>query len=391
MQIIQQVTIYSPGKVIENGAVRIGEGRIEAVGRMDEMPVPEGARVWDGKGLLLAPGFIDLQINGGFGYDFTEDPESIWQVATGLPRYGITAFLATIITSPPEIVSEAQKTVFQPPPQFIGALPLGLHVEGPFLNPVKKGAHNPDYLRLPAQADELDWSPETGVRLVTLAPELAGALELITALSERGVVVSAGHSMATYDQAKAGFEAGIGYGTHLFNAMPPLHHREPGLAGALLDDERVFLGLIADGTHVHPALVRLIWQRARSRLTLVSDAIAAAGMPPGEYRLGSQDIIVTPTESRLADGTLAGCILMLDATLRYLIDCTGCSLAAALPAVTTNPARLLGCTSTKGQIAAGYDADLLLLNPDLEVVATMVGGQIVFGKEELIGTGRNSS
>jgi N-acetylglucosamine-6-phosphate deacetylase len=244
---------------------------------------------------------------------------------------------------------------------------------------------------MPVQADKLDWSPETGVRLVTLAPELAGAPALIHALTERGVVVSAGHSLATYDQAMAGFEAGIGYGTHLFNAMPPLNHRLPGLAGALLDHEQIFLGLIVDGTHVHPAMVRLVWQRARSRLTLVSDAIAAAGMPPGEYSLGGQEIIVSPTESRLADGTLAGCILMLDGALRSLIDQTGCSLIEALPVVTTNPARLLGYSSTKGQIAAGYDADMVFLDADMGVIATMIGGQIVFGKEELTGTSGNSS
>ena len=200
------------------------------------MPAAPAPTNINAAGLILAPGFIDLQFNGAFGDDFTADPATIWRVAEQLPRYGVTAFLPTIITAPLEKVAAGQKVVTDGrPDRFRGAWPLGLHVEGPFLNPQKKGAHNPKHLRLPSVEAVAGWSPETGVRLVTLAPELPGALEMIVALADRGVLVSAGHSMATFDQAVAGFDAGARYGTHLFNAMPTLGHRDPGLAGALLD------------------------------------------------------------------------------------------------------------------------------------------------------------
>ena len=232
MLYIKNATIYTPDHVIEHGAVLVDACCIGAVGPVGVVPCPDEAQVIDATGLILAPGFIDLQINGAFGDDFTADPATIWRVAELLPRYGVTSFLPTIITSPPEKIAAGQKVVTEGRPDgFRGALPLGLHIEGPFLNPHKKGAHNPKYLRLPDVAAVKDWSPETGVSLVTLAPELPGALEVIVALSDRGVLVSEGHSMATYDQAEAGFDAGARYGTHLFNAMPALGHRDPGLPG----------------------------------------------------------------------------------------------------------------------------------------------------------------
>jgi N-acetylglucosamine-6-phosphate deacetylase len=187
--------------------------------------------------------------------------------------------------------------------------------------------------------------------------------------------------MATYEEAEAAFEAGVSYGTHLFNAMPALGHREPGLAGALLTHPTLVAGLIPDGIHVHPAVVALIWAAMGShRLNLVSDDMAALGMPPGAYQIGDQRVIVTATDARLADGTLAGSILPLDAALRNLIAFTGCSLEAALPTLTTTPARLLGLAHELGQLAPGFLADLVLLRPDLTVAMTIVRGEIVYGE-----------
>ena len=279
MLYIKNATIYTPDQVIANGAVLAEDGVIVAVGLASDVPCCSDAEQIDAAGLILAPGFIDLQINGAFGDDFTADPATIWRVAEGLPRYGVTAFLPTIITSPLEQVAAGQRIVTEGEPAgFRGARPLGLHVEGPFLNPQKKGAHNPVYLRLPSVEAVAGWSPATGVRLVTLAPELPGALEVIVALSDRGVLVSEGHSMATYDQAVAGFDAGARYGTHLFNAMPALGHRDPGLPGALLTDERATVGFIADGVHTHPSMIKLVWQAlGGARLNLVTDAMAALG------------------------------------------------------------------------------------------------------------------
>jgi N-acetylglucosamine-6-phosphate deacetylase len=380
MLYITNATIYAPAQRIDHAAVTVDGGRILAVGPAAEQICPPDAQIIDAEGLLLTPGFIDLQFNGGFGDDFTDDPVTIWRVAEALPRFGVTSFLPTIITSPLEKVAAGQRIVSAGEPDgFCGARPLGLHVEGPFLNPQKKGAHNPKYLRLPTVEAVDGWAPETGVRLTTLAPELPGALEVIAALSARGVLVSEGHSMATYDQAQAGFDAGARYGTHLFNAMPALGHRDPGLPGALLTDERTTVGFIADGIHTHPAIIKLIWQAlGRERLNLVTDAMAALGMPAGRHLLGDFEVIVDETSARLADGTLAGSILSLDQALRNLVALTGCTLAEALPTVTTTPAKAIGLDGERGRIEASYIADLVLLTPDLRVQATIVEGEIVY-------------
>ena len=382
MLYIKNTTLYSPLERLDNAAVLVDGGRIVAVGYAAAVACPPGAQVLDADGLLLTPGFIDMQFNGGFGDDFTADPTTIWQVAAGLPRWGVTAFLPTVITSPLERIAQAQQVVLSEPAGFRGATPLGLHVEGPFLNPQKKGAHNPAYLQLPALEAVAGWSPQTGVRLVTLAPELPGALPVIEALAARGVLVSAGHSTATFDEATMAFDVGARYGTHLFNAMPTMHHREPGLPGALLTDPRPVVGFIADGVHTHPSVISLVWQAlGPERLNLVTDAMAALGMGPGSHLLGDFEVTVDATSARLADGTLAGSILSLDQALRNLIRLTGCTLADALATVTTTPARSLGLDHERGQIAPGYVADLVLLSPELEVRGTVVRGELVYTAE----------
>ena len=382
MLYIKNTTLYSPCERLDNATVLVDGGRIIAVGYAAAVACPPGAQVLDADGLLLTPGFIDMQFNGGFGDDFTADPTTIWQVAAGLPRWGVTAFLPTVITSPLERIAQAQQVVLSEPAGFRGATPLGLHVEGPFLNPQKKGAHNPAYLQLPALEAVAGWSPQTGVRLVTLAPELPGALPVIEALAARGVLVSAGHSTATFDEATMAFDAGARYGTHLFNAMPTMHHREPGLPGALLTDPRPVVGFIADGVHTHPSVISLVWQAlGPERLNLVTDAMAALGMGPGKHLLGDFEVTVDATSARLADGTLAGSILSLDQALRNLIRLTGCTLADALATVTTTPAQALGLDHERGRIAPGYVADLVLLSPELEVRGTVVRGELVYTAE----------
>lgn len=367
-------TLVRPEGTLASGTLVVADGRIVDAGPLASAPTPD--EVVDAEGLLVAPGFIDLQVNGAFGHDFTAAPDTIWPVAAELPRYGVTAFLPTIITSPLAAVAAA-RTVLTAGPYgaFRGATPLGLHLEGPFLNPGKKGAHNPAYLQAPDRATAADWSPEQGVRLVTLAPELPGAAALIGELAARGVVVSAGHSLATYDEGEAAVAAGVRYGTHLFNAMTAVHHRDPGLSLALLDDDRVTIGLIPDGLHVHPALVRLVWERlGPQRLNVVTDAMAALGMPPGTYQLGDHAVTVDGSCARLESGTLAGCIVPLDEALRNLVSYTGCTLAQAIATVTTTPARLLGIAAERGTLRPGAAADFVLLTPDLEVMATYING-----------------
>jgi len=380
MLYIENARVYTPDHVIERGAVLVDAGRIAGVGPPGAVPRPADVHVIDASGQTLAPGFVELQFNGAFGSDFTDDPGSIWRVAEKLPRYGVTSFLPTIITSPLEKIAAGRAVVTgRQPRDFEGARPLGLHVEGPFLSPARKGAHNPRYLRPPDLGTVADWSPTTGIRLVTMAPELPGALEVIAALSSRGVLVSTGHSNATWAEAVAGFDAGARYGTHLFNAMSSFGHRDPGLPGALLTDPRPTVGFIADGIHTHRSVIKLAWQMlGAARMNLVTDAMAALGMPPGKHLLGDFEVIVDGTSARLADGTLAGSILSLDQAVRNLISVTGCTLSEALATVTTTPARAIGVDGERGRIARGYVADLVLLSTDLRVTATFVEGELVY-------------
>jgi N-acetylglucosamine-6-phosphate deacetylase len=377
--VIRNATLALPEGAVVGGTVVIEAGKISFAGAAGgQARAPQGAQEIDGSGQVVAPGFIELQLNGGLGKDFTDDPESIWFVAEQLPRYGVTAFLPTIITSPLERVRLAMDVVCRVPNGFSGAFPLGLHLEGPFLNLNKKGAHNPNYLRSPSPELVADWSPRNGVRLATLAPELPGAMETVAALVRQGVVVSAGHSMASYEQAQAAFQAGVRYGTHLFNAMPTLDHRAPGLAGALLTTPSICIGVIPDGIHLHPSVVDLAWKAKGSRgLTLVTDAMAAMGMAPGAYRLGDFDVIVDENVARLPNGTLAGSILTMDAALRNLMAFTGCSMFDALPTLTSTPAAVLGLEH-KGQIKPGADADLVLLTPQGQVLKTIAAGHVVY-------------
>lgn len=354
----------------QRGDCLVRDGRIAALGAVESR---ESAV--DATGLYVAPGYIDLQCNGGFGHDFTAVPDTIWPVAAQLPRFGVTAFLPTIITSPLETVTEAQKVLAAEPPISPHATPLGLHVEGPFLNPSKKGAHNPAHLR-PIEVDAVaDWTAVKGVQLVTLAPELAGAQQLIAKLTAAGVVVSAGHSAATYGEGIAAFEAGVRYGTHLYNAMPPLHHREPGLVGALLADGRPMIGIIPDGVHVHPAMIKFTWQLAAERINIVTDAMAAMGCADDTYLLGDYAVTVADGTARLADGTLAGSVVTLDTAVRNVWAWTGCSRWEAVRGATAVPAQLLNLKN-KGRLAVGCDADLVLLDADLQVVQTIIGGKI---------------
>jgi len=390
MKYLLDASLVTPGYSIQKACVTVDRNMIVDVSPCHQFRRAATQNVLDLDGLFLAPGFLDLQLNGGVGKHFTDDPTAIWEVGRFIPRYGVTSFLACLVSPSPEVLARAQDLVRTGPPQeYRGARLLGLHVEGPFLNPQKRGAHNPASLASPNPKTIEDWSAEAGIRLVTLAPELPGSLNIIGELVARGIVVAAGHSTATYEEALASFDRGIRYGTHLFNAMGSLHHRQPGLAGALLDDKRITVGIVADGIHVHPSLVRLTWSRiGGDRLNLVSDAMGALGMTSGEYRHYGLDIVVREGIAHLKDGTLAGSTLSLDVALRNLIKFTGCDVQEAIKTITTTPVSLLGLADRQGTVAVHKVADLVILNQDFTVSGTIVNGEVAYAspllKERLV-------
>lgn len=358
--------------------IHIVDGLVASVELAGSGRARDPADVIQAAGLLAAPGFIDLQLNGAAGFDLTTDPFAIWSVGAALPRYGVTAFLPTIVTAPREVTEAARAVIAAgPPPGYAGARPLGLHVEGPFLAPSRHGAHDPGLLRDPDAAFVEGWSPDAGVRIVTLAPELAGGLELIRLLVGRGVVVAIGHTDASQAEARAAFDAGASAVTHLTNAMAK--DLDGGVGGAALADRRVTVGVIADGLHMEPDIVATAWRAAGAgRVALVTDAIAALGMPPGRYPLGSMAVTVDASSARLDDGRLAGSILSLDQAVRNVRTFTGASIGEAVAAVTTTPARLLGLESRFGVLAGGAAADVTLLTSDLSIAATIVGGRLAY-------------
>lgn len=360
------------GQHLECGTVIVRDGMIESVHRE---PLSDGslpAVVIDAP--IISPGMIDLQVNGAIGMEVSDRPGDIDAISRWMPRTGVTAWLPTVVTATTELYPRVFRAWSEVDPHA-GAVPLGLHLEGPFLSPARKGAHQLRYIE--AATGELfeSWLEETAIALVTLAPERDGALKRIRQLRERGIVVSLGHTDAAFEQFLAGIDAGATKTTHLFNAMSPIHHRAPGSMVAALLDHRTTVGIIADAVHAHPAMVRLaIRAKGTDRIVVVSDMMTATGLGEGLYGLAGQPVHVDRTSARLDDGTLAGSILTMDAAVRNLVAWADVSIAEALHMATAVPARLLG-DRTRGEIVPGTRADLTLWTDDLTVTETLVGGR----------------
>lgn len=354
----------------------------------DELgPATGGTIRLDGAGCVVLPGFIDLHIHGGAGHDTMDaTPEVLAAISVFLASRGVTAFTPTTMTAPhlPTLaaVQNVAAAMAQPLP---GAAILGVHLEGPYISPRFPGAQAKENIRA-ANLAEFDELLTAGpVKLITLAPEEPGADALIDAALDAGVRVLIGHSAATYEQAIAAFDRGVSQATHTFNAMTGLHHRKPGVVGAVLCDDRIFAQLIADTIHVHPAATAVLARcKGPDRLLLITDAIRATGLAEGESELGGQPVFVQDGQCRLADGTLAGSILTMDAALRHFLAATGWPLEKAWPVTSRTPAAALGIGNEYGSIATDYRADLVVLDDALEVVATIVGGRLVYlrGGEE---------
>jgi len=377
--VILAEALFAPEETRGPVAVSVRDGRIEAISRK----VPSAREVVDVRPWRLAPGYIDIHSHGFSGSDVTSGTEAdLWAMARALPATGVTAFLPTIASTGPaqtrrqvERIAAAMRAA-----DARAAEILGIRLEGPFINPAKKGAQNEAAIRSPDPA-ELSRLAEIGpIRMVDFAPEVDGAHALLGVLRERGILACIGHTAASYEQALEAIDAGVRHCTHLFNAMSPLDHRAPGVAGALLVDERATLEIIADGVHVHPAIIRLaIAARGAEAVALITDALSATGLGEGEHSFDGRRVSLRDGVMRLLDGTIAGSVLTMDQAVRNVVNLVGCSWPDAVRMASLSPANIAGIADRKGQLKPGADADFVVLDDAGEVRQTWHAGRRVFG------------
>lgn len=366
------------GKIIRNGQIHeadlwVENGKIVEAGNKPDQEV-------DLHRQYLAPGYIDLQINGGFGIDLTTNLSEAQKVSKELLKYGVTTYLATLISSSKELYHEQIPHFKSRQGGLHGATLLGLHLEGPFLNPIQNGAHSPSFIKdfLEESIESMYGSLEN-VKMITLAPELQGAMDVIKDLRKRGIVVSAGHTDAAEEQLKEGIEAGITSVTHLFNAMTSFHHRRSGIVGTTLSHPNLYFSIIADGVHVNDVGIQLALKMNSQGLYLVSDAVALWGMKKIDASQGNVDILADAKKAYVAEtGRLAGGLMGLDGNVRHLRVSTGCSIPYAIEAASTKPAQILGMEKILGSLNIGCNADMIVLNEKLQVQATYINGICVY-------------
>lgn len=376
----------TPRAEIPDAVILVEEGRIAAVGSREGVQVPKDATKIDAQGQIVVPGFVDVHIHGAGGHDVMEARANALDAVTStVARFGTTTIVATTVSAPIDETCRSLEGIARyirgPQNQPASATPraeiVGIHLEGPFINPARRGAH-PATAIIPPDASTLDrfLSAAGGcARILTLAPELSGALDLIDRARAAGLVVAMGHTDATYAQARAAIERGARHAVHVFNAMRPFSHRETGVLGAVLTDPEITAEIITDGVHVdEPAIRLLLAAKGTERVLLVSDGTAATGMPDGTYRLGTFEVVIVGGVCRNREGRLAGSTLTLDRAIRCMVS-LGVPLGEAVSMATLYPALRLGLAGRKGALVAGADADLVLLTPQLEVSGVMTHGK----------------
>ncbi len=380
-------TLFTPYQRRRDWLLHITEGKIRRMLPAAEMKNVPRERLIHEPDAIVAPGFIDLHIHGASGHDLMDGTlDSLQAVSATLARHGTTAFLATTMSAPDQQMETVLRNLAaHRHARMDGARAVGIHMEGPYLNPVRRGTHDAGFVR---QADVRVFRrwveiSERSIRRLTIAPEMDPGLELIREASISGIQVSLGHSDATEKQARAAADAGAVHTTHTFNAMRPFHQREPGILGLALTDDRIYTEIIADGIHLHPTTLQLIFLvKGVERTPLVSDGSSAVGMPDGRYTLGGKPIVVENGECRDLEGHLAGSTLTLDRAVHNLVDWLDIPLHEALTAASATPARSMRMGDIRGIISPGADADLVFLGRNLQVLQTMVAGRIVYARDK---------
>ena len=375
--------LYTPLEKLERPVVLIDDGSIVKLGPQTTTEIPAGCKVQDFADCVLAPGLVDMHTHGAAGVDVMEaDADGQSRIEKFLVRHGVTTYFPTTITAPMDkILASLERlanAVEKGATNSGRTQPIGIHIEGPFLSHARKGMHPEGDLQKPTlKSFNQMWEASRGqIRVMTIAPELDGALEVIAEASKRGVCVSIGHSDADIDQARKGVAAGGRHATHTFNAMRPLDHRKPGILGEVLTNKNLSAEIIADGIHVNPAVIRLVTlAKGEERTVLVTDATSATGMPDGKYMLGHCEIEVKDGMCTY-QGTLAGSILTLDQAVRNVMNFADWDLQKSVRAATLNPAKTAGAKN-KGILKPGADADLVVFTPNGNVKATVVRGQMV--------------
>ena len=377
-------TIVTPDRIIPDGILLIANGRINFVGEKGTVRPEPDSTIIDARGGIILPGFIDTHVHGSGGDDvMTSGADGILRAAENMVRYGTTAWLPTTIAAHhSEIlfaISEVRKAMSAPNK---GATILGIHLEGPYINPKFKGAQPEEGIRNPDfdELDELLGNADGIVKVMTLAPELPGATELIRRLVANGIVASLGHSECDYETALAAVQAGATYATHLFNAMSGVHHRKPGLAACCLNENGIVAELILDGVHLSPHIADLAWKtKGRDGIALVTDAIAAQGCGDGAYQLGKFTVNVAGPLCTLTDGvTIAGSVLTMNRAAANAAAFASASLLDIAHTASLQPARRCGLEKSKGSLEIGKDGDVAVLSSDFEVMTTLIGGQSVY-------------
>jgi N-acetylglucosamine-6-phosphate deacetylase len=388
--LLKGIQVYSEDILIENGFIKINNGKIVEIGSMEELEKENEFEVIELPGHYKAiPGLIDVHIHGVNGADTMDaTKEALDTMVTALPKEGTTSFLATTMTQEGKqienaLINAAQYIEKQKPNGK--AEILGLHLEGPFVNAKRAGAQPIQHIIDPDLALFQKWQSLTNgnIKLVTLAPERPGGLDMIRYLKSNGIIASIGHTDATFDEVDEAIDAGANHVTHLFNQMRGLHHREPGVVGAAFLRDELKAEIIVDGVHVRPEMVKLAFKQKQSEgLILITDSMRAKCLKNGKYDLGGQEVTVKNGKAVLEDGTLAGSILKLGHAVKNIIAYTGCPLEDAIEMASVNPAKQLNIYDRKGSIAVGKDADIVILDEEMEVYMTLCHGAIAFNREE---------